>query len=129
MPLPVEGPFALAREHDRSDFSCRSEEQTRWLRESARRAQDADTARVHVATLAGTSKVGAYYALSTTTIQRADATARLLKGVGGYPTIPGVLLSRLGVDTRIEGQGVGRFMLTEALKTTAAIPVSPGPAR
>ena len=43
--------------HDVSSFDCGSEAQTRWLRQIARTAQAAGTARVYVVTLAGQRQV------------------------------------------------------------------------
>lgn len=66
----------------------------------------------------GMSRLAGYFSLATVSVERAAAT-RLpeLDRLPRFP-IPGVLLARLAVDTRVRGQGLGRYLFEEALGLT-----------
>ena len=106
-------PFEPAR-HDVSGFECGSDAQTRWLRQIARTAQAAGTARVYVVTLAGSDRVVGYHALAAASVAQDDAPPALLKSAGRSP-IPVVLLARLGVDGSAQGQGLGTALVKDAM--------------
>jgi hypothetical protein len=110
----------LAPDHDRSAFDCGSAAQTAWLRERALQAQQADTARVYVATTAGTRRVVGSYALVAGAVEPEAAPARAAKGAGRYP-IPVVVLARLGVDVDEQGRGLGAALVRDALLQTTWI--------
>ncbi len=108
----------LTPDHDRSIFDCGSAEQTSWLRQHGLIAQQADTARVHVACPAGESRVVGYYALAAGSVRRDGAPPRVAQGTGQYP-IPVVILTRLGVDVQEQGRGLGAALVRDALLQTA----------
>jgi GNAT superfamily N-acetyltransferase len=110
----------LNPDHDLSAFDCGSDAQTEWLRERAIQAQQADTARIHVACLAGSTRVVGYYALAAGSVSHEDAPACLAKGAGRYP-VPVVILTRLGVDLDEQGRGLGGALVRDALLQTAWI--------
>jgi GNAT superfamily N-acetyltransferase len=115
----------LTKDQDRSTFDCGSADQTRWFRQYALQAQQADTARVFVACRRVDQSVAGYYALSAGSVEPDDATARLAAGTGGYP-VPVVILARLGVDLREQGRGLGRALLRDALLQVAAVSTQVG---
>ncbi|MCP9834196.1 MULTISPECIES: GNAT family N-acetyltransferase [unclassified Cyanobium] len=112
----------LLASSDRLDgFECRSEEQTNWLSKHARQAHArGGTSRVFVVTKVGGSDVAAYYAWCMASISPAQAPPRLRKGAGRYPQ-PVALLTRLGVDLRHEGRGLGAALLADVISRTAQI--------
>lgn len=113
--MGFDGPVAYEpRRHDVSGFDCGSEAQTRWLRQVARTAQAAGTARVYVVTAAGDNRVVGYHALAAASVSRQDAPPSLLKSAGRSP-IPVILLARLGVDITAQGQGLGAAIVKDAL--------------
>ncbi|MBE1460411.1 GNAT superfamily N-acetyltransferase [Nocardiopsis terrae] len=59
-----------------------------------------------------------YYALAAGSIAPAVAPSRLLRGAGKYHQ-PVVILTRLGVDTRVQGSGLGRALVVDALRRVA----------
>ena len=105
--------FAPGR-HDVSAFDCRSEAQTRWLRQVARTAQAARTAVVYVVTREGDDRVVGYYALAAASVAQADAPLPLLKSAG-RSLIPVILLARLGVDLGAQGHGLGAALVKDAM--------------
>ncbi len=108
----------LTPEHLTSDFDCRSEAQTNWLRRHALQAQAAETAAVYVVCAAGSHRVVAYFALAAGSVAPSDAPPRVTRGTGRY-AIPVILLARLGVDVSEQGHGLGRALLKEMLLRTS----------
>lgn len=106
-------PEPLADHHDVSSFSCRSSEQTDWLRRHARQSTNTGTTKVFVVTETDGSSVVAYYGWCMAQLSSAAAPARLRKGAGRYPQ-PVALLARLGVDAAHEGSGLGTGLLQDA---------------
>jgi GNAT superfamily N-acetyltransferase len=103
-------PELLSNQHELDDFTCRSVEQTQWLRRHARLSANVGTTKVFVATEIDSSVVVAYYAWCMAQLTTIAAPARVLRGAGRYPQ-PVALLARLGVDVRHEGQGLGAGLL------------------
>lgn len=112
--MELEGPVPWdPSRHVVAGFDCGSPSQSAWLRQIARQAQLADTARVYVIADA-TGRVVGYHALAATAIAPADAPSRLLRRAGRGP-IPAILLARLGVDVSAQGLGLGAALLKDAM--------------
>jgi GNAT superfamily N-acetyltransferase len=109
----------LAPPHDTTAFDCGSKAQTEWLRRYALQAQTAGTSRVYVTTAPGSPTILGYYALAAGSVEPAEASDRLRKGTGRHP-IPVVILTRLGVDIRAQGIGLGAALVRDALLRAAA---------
>lgn len=63
-------------------------------------------------------RLAGYFTLATTSVERtAVEPIESLKRLPGFP-IPAVLLARLAIDERVQGQGLGRFLFEEALGLT-----------
>jgi GNAT superfamily N-acetyltransferase len=63
-------------------------------------------------------RLAGYFSLATVSVDRAAAEKHPnLTRLPRFP-IPGVLLARLAVDTRVQGQGLGRYLFEEALGLT-----------
>ena len=63
----------------------------------------------------GTSILG-YYTLSSYGVDIGEFPADVAKTLPRYPLIPATLLGRLAVDRRYQGQGIGEFLLLDALR-------------
>ncbi len=105
-------PEPLNEDHDVASFSCRSSEQTDWLRRHAHQSASTGTTRVFVVTDARSDRIVAYYAWCMAQVHSEAAPKRLRKGAGRYPQ-PVALLARLGVDTGHEGKGLGAGLLQD----------------
>lgn len=105
-------PEPLARHHHLDPFTCRSTEQTDWLRRHARQSAAIGTTKVFVVTEAGSARVFAYYAWCMAQLSVDSAPVRIRKGSGRYPQ-PVALLARLGVDVHYEGLGLGAALLQD----------------
>lgn len=111
-------PERLAERHDISTFDNRRHpELDDWLRTALDRET---TARTFVSRFEGTDRVAGYYALATGSVERARVPrAKLRAGLPGHA--PVVLLARLAVDARAQGQGLGSSLLVDALRRAAAV--------
>jgi GNAT superfamily N-acetyltransferase len=107
-------PCPLDHQHLVDDFTCRSSEQTDWLRRLARQSSASRSTRVFVVTERDDTRVVAYYAWCMAQVALDDAPERLRKGAGRYPQ-PVALLARLGVDTAHEGHGLGAALLVDVI--------------
>jgi GNAT superfamily N-acetyltransferase len=68
--------------------------------------------------VAGGPRLAGYFSLATVSVDRASvAGQRELNRLPRFP-IPGVLLARLAVDARVQGQGLGGYLFEEALGLT-----------
>lgn len=66
----------------------------------------------------GSERLAGYFSLATVSVERASLEAHPdLPRLPRFP-IPGVLLARLAVDQRVQGQGMGRYLFEEALGIT-----------
>ena len=110
-----------AKTHVLAGFGCGSAAQSEWLVRHALQAQQSGTSRVYVVseeTDEGQRVVG-YYALAAGSVAPATVPQRLAQGVARYHQ-PVVILTRLGVDLSCQGLGLGRALVTDALRRVAA---------
>ncbi len=63
----------------------------------------------------GATSILGYYTLSSYGVDIGDLPADVARKLPRYPLIPATLLGRLAVDRRCQGQGVGEFLLMDAL--------------
>jgi predicted N-acetyltransferase YhbS len=107
----------LDAHHDVTTFSSGNEDLDTWLQRHALAAQRMDSARTFVATRGG--HVLGYFSLTVGSVLRADAPAKLVRGMPAYP-VAMVLLARLAVDQSQQGKGLGAMLLAEALRKAVA---------
>lgn len=107
----------LGSHHDLSAFACGNDDLDAWLRRHALVAQQMDSARTFVVTR--NDGVAAYFSLTMGSVLRAEAPAKLVRGLPGYP-IGMVLLARLAVARHEQGKGLGALLLAEALRKAVA---------
>lgn len=103
---------ALTKAHNHKDFDCGIPSLNQYLQRSARQNQDQDTGRTYVLVEEGQSQVLGYYTLSSAAIDFEEYPENA--GLPQYP-IPAILLARLAVDQRRQGEGLGRDLLLYAL--------------
>ncbi|SBW25001.1 GNAT family N-acetyltransferase [Protofrankia symbiont of Coriaria ruscifolia] len=107
--------------HVLSGFDCGSAAQSSWLTAHALQAHQSGSSRVYVVTGAedGDRQVVGYYALAAGSVAPTQAPRRLTQGAGRYHQ-PVVILTRLGVDLSVQGAGLGRALVVDALRRVAA---------
>jgi predicted GNAT family N-acyltransferase len=106
----------LASCHDVAGFDCGVVALNHWLATMARRSDEQGVARTHVWTLGDQTRVVAYYSVAPTQLARSELPR---SAGGGHSVIPGFLLARLALDRSLQGCGLGRQLLVDALETIA----------
>jgi GNAT superfamily N-acetyltransferase len=111
----------LSSSHDRNTFTCGVEPLDRYLQRQARQDVDRGIAAVTVMFDADTSSIAGYYTLSASSVQSADLSPDVTRKLPGYPHLPAILVGRLALDQRNQGQGLGEILLINALGTARAL--------
>jgi GNAT superfamily N-acetyltransferase len=108
-------PEPLGVTHTLDGFDCGVESLNVWLSEHARGAAASGSARVFLTVDREQGRVCGYYALAAAAIAHEQASERTRKGQPRHP-IPAVLLARLAVDASVQGQGIGAWLLRDAMR-------------
>lgn len=103
---------AIRYDQDLTAFDCGQKSLNIWLHERATQAQLSGTARTFTFVQGGS--VLGYYSLATGSVERQDVSTKVKRGTGPH-SIPVIVLARLAVDQRAQGQGLGQFLLQDAL--------------
>lgn len=111
---------SLSGNHDRKKFDCGRAELNEWLHRYARQHQERGISQTFVALeLNAPGKILGYYALTACEV----VTAELPREMGRKlpRKAPGILLGRLAVDLTVRGQGLGDFLLADAITRTCNV--------
>jgi GNAT superfamily N-acetyltransferase len=118
MTSPSEGelraPEALTPRHDLSGFDCGEQSLDDWLRKRALANQTSGASRTYV--LCAGAKVVGYYALAAGAVAQQEATGRVKRNMPD--PVPVMVLARLAVDRKYQGQGIGVALLRNAILRT-----------
>ena len=107
-------PVALEARHRTESFRCGVLSLDEWLSKHALQSHRSGGSRVFVTTASDSDVVG-YYALAAGAVIPSDTSARLARGLATNQPVPVVLLGRLAVDARHQGQHLGRSLLLDAM--------------
>jgi len=107
--------LALQKEHERQNFTCGSPSLDRYLKNQARQDSEKRVAAVFALVQPPASQVLGYYTLSASTIHADEVPPEFARKLPRYPQLPVTLLGRLAVDQGLRGQGMGQFLLMDAL--------------
>ena len=103
-------PVLLHAQHQTEQFSCGVASLDAWLKRRALKNQIQGASRTYVACQG--DRVVAYYAIASGAVTCNEATGRLRRNMPD--PIPVVVLGRLGVDSSLHGQGLGRSLVRDA---------------
>src|SRR5437867_1869847 len=111
----------LGHGHDRAGFSCGTASLDRYLKDQAGQDLPRGCATPFVLTPArGGASILGYYTLSSYGIDVGELSADMATKLPRYPLVPTPLLGRLAVNRRYQGQGIGEFLLMDALRRALA---------
>jgi GNAT superfamily N-acetyltransferase len=96
---------------ERQAFDCGTEALDRWLHTQAGQSERSHDAATYL--LVRDREIVGYYALAAASISSASADPTLRKGAPAE--IPAILLGRLAVASKEQGQGLGALLLREAV--------------
>jgi GNAT superfamily N-acetyltransferase len=107
-------PVALEARHSAENFHCGVQSLDEWLRKHALQSHRSGGSRVFVTTETD-PEIPGYYALAAGAVMPREAPARLARGLAANQPVPVVLLGRLAVDARHQGQHLGRSLLLDGM--------------
>lgn len=106
----------LNASHDRKAFDCGDVELNRYLQEQAGQHAKKDITRTYIAVEENSAEVIGYYSLCAGAISFEIVPENL-----PHHPIPIVLLARLAVAAKAQGQGMGKFLLLDSLTTALSV--------
>lgn len=109
--MKLRAPEPLAAHHDIHSFSCGVDSLDHWLKHRALKNQATGASRTFV--VCSDSSVVGYYALASSAITAELTTGRLRRNMPD--PIPVVVLGRLAIDLTLQGSGVGRALVRDAV--------------
>lgn len=107
----------LTEKHDRVSFNCGEPSLNEYLQRFARQNAELFLGRTYVLVVPGQKRIEGYYTISSGLVARQDLPEKRLPR---YP-VPIVLMGRLAVDRKAQGQGFGELLLQDALKRSAQL--------
>lgn len=113
----------LSAGHHLDDFACGRRELDEWLKLHARGAAGQGT-RAYLLIDEASGAISGYFALAPHLIEREQAPRHI--GGGAPPRIPAILLAKLALHERLQGEGLGAELLIHALMTIVAAARSAG---
>jgi GNAT superfamily N-acetyltransferase len=112
----LQAPAPLADRHDVEAFASGAPTLDAWIRRKARANQASGASRTYV--LCRGDRVVGFYALAAGSVSH-DLSPRKLRQNMPDP-VPVIVLGRLAVDAREQGNGLGRALLRDAVLRVAA---------
>ncbi|MGA7669056.1 MAG: GNAT family N-acetyltransferase [Nitrolancea sp.] len=111
----------LKKHHVRAGFSCGSPPLDRYIQQQARQDQTRGAAVVYVLCPVENDQVAGFFTLSACSIEATGLQPDHARRLPRYPLLPAILLGRLAVDLRFQGQRLGVAVLGEALTTSLSV--------
>ena len=118
-PLELSKPEKLNDAHDFTDFDCGEESINDFLHKKARKYQEAKHSVVYVVCFKGSLRVAAYYTLSSGSVSRAQVSPKALQR-NSPPHHPVTVLGRMGVTMSVQGHGLSKSLIKDAITKVVA---------
>jgi len=112
----------LSSKHRKSEFSCGKEMLDNYLHKQANQDIKRKLSACFVVNDEETNLIKGYYTLANNSIPQESIPSHIQKKLPrSYKSIPTTLLGRLAIDSRFQGQGIGKLLLIDALKRSYEI--------
>lgn len=112
----LQAPVPLADHHDVEAFASGAPTLDAWIRRKARANQASGASRTYV--LCRSDRVVGFYALAAGSVSHELSPRKLRQNMPD--PVPVIVLGRLAVDAREQGNGLGRALLRDAVLRVAA---------
>jgi GNAT superfamily N-acetyltransferase len=110
----------LDRSHERGEFSCGKGPLDNFLHTLVSQYEKRRLGRTYVVVRPGEKRVLGYYTLASGAIAFENLPKPATKKLPRHP-VPVILLARLAVDQSVQGQGLGAFLLMDALRRCVSL--------
>ena len=110
--MTLSAPAPLSDSHNLETFNSGVASLDDWLKKRARGNQAGGGSRTYIVT--DGDEVAAYYSLASGSISAVEAPGRVRRNMPD--PVPVVVLGRLAVDRRFQGEGLGRSLVRDAAK-------------
>lgn len=107
----------LGKQHDRKDFSCGNPKLDHYLQRQASQDVKRKITRVFIAAEDQATNIIGFHTLSALSIEAENLPNSIARKLPKHP-LPAALIGRLAVHQGVQGKGVGRMLLMDALKRT-----------
>src|SRR5947207_7753325 len=104
----------LEKSHERGEFSCGQPSLDTFIRNLVSKYEKRKLGRTYVAVRPNEKRVYGYYTLASGSIFFEQIPEKFAKKLPKHP-VPVILLARLAVDQSVQQQGLGKFLLKDAL--------------
>jgi len=121
--LQLSLPKPLATSHRLDDFECGEAVLDDWLKRKALSNQSSGASRTFVVADQD-GRVCGYYAMAAGAVSHQLATSRVRRNMPD--PVPVMVLARLAVDRRMQGQHLGASLLQDAVKRAVAVSQNAG---
>ncbi|MBU6191453.1 MAG: GNAT family N-acetyltransferase [Betaproteobacteria bacterium] len=111
--MTLDAPAPLASAHEVEAFNCGVAVLDQWLKRRALINQQSGASRTFV-TADDAQRVMGYYALAAGAVAHRDASGAVRRNMPD--PVPVMVLARLAVDTRLQGQKLGAALLQDAVQ-------------
>jgi predicted GNAT family N-acyltransferase len=112
----------LNKKHNRKDFDCGKELLNNYLKNQAGQDAKRKLSACFVLAEKETNNIKGYYTLSNYSIPLSSFPENIQKKLPkSYASIPTTLLGRLAIDLKLQGKGIGKILLIDALKRSYEI--------
>lgn len=106
----------LGSHHRRGEFTCGERSLDDYIQRYARQDVKRKVSKVFVAASPeDPGKMLGYYTISAGSVHTSDLPVGVQKGLPKYP-VPVALLGRLAIGRELQGEGLGKILLADALK-------------
>jgi GNAT superfamily N-acetyltransferase len=111
----ISAPEKIKKSHITTNFDCGNSTLNTWLQDFAYQKQKTNETITFVSCCE--KNVIAYYSLSVGAIEHQHATPRIIKKLARY-SIPVMVITRLAVDQKYQGQNISKGLLKDAIYRT-----------
>lgn len=112
----------LEKKHNRKDFDCGKELLNNYLKNQAGQDVKRKLSACFVFAEEETNCIKGYYTLSNNSIPLHSFPEHIQNKIPkSYVSVPATLLGRLAIDVKVQGKGIGKILLIDALKRSYEI--------
>jgi ribosomal protein S18 acetylase RimI-like enzyme len=100
---------------NRDSFDCGNSHLNDFIKTKASQYEKSNFAKIYLAKEENTNTIAGYYSLSAGSVELTNIPKEVAKKIPKHPKIPVALIGKLAVNKIYQGQGLGSFLLMDAL--------------